>query len=837
MKYRVILSLFTSISISLIQTSAHGESDQTLFYSLTTHQEPMQWINEHHKFLSANPNAVKELSREVLAESLRQGPQVFIRARPILTALLKIYPQPEITEALHPWPWSQGPWVDFVKNYTELNTQESPNPIYKQLDLCYRLNIRTCQADMLYRLGRGGRLLGTDSMASFLKGAPIAKSIGHQTLYLLNQIGLSAYGDDLDEDTEHYRNINLLQEQAKQNKWPEVEAIAKLYLARSLWDNDEAEFSEIIKVLESARRQFNQPTFQIEILMAQAKIEKENGQIASSRASWVNALALLPQTATRQRIEILQNLIASYLETPTQRENDTLQAQSALPYIEALLGIFPSDSIGHLGAQLQHIEALFLTGAPGLSAKLQPLQSQILGLPTKVYWQQQADLAGLLFRLGQPEKAHQIFDGLLNSSLFNERQLIKLMNQSQSIFGKDSARWALKLISSDAFLVRKTAVTQLNNLKPDFLLPEMKTMLHAEDAKIRSNMIQVIWHIQGQAALPDLLPLLQDSDAGVHENLLEALIQANYILPLNALEKELYSTHPNTRNKAFQMLTKHPEGKQKIIALAIENNSQLQEQALRQVGQLNLTEKEYQPFLSLLFSPQPLIKSSVSQLLHSKKPVSLWRPLVHLINQQAQPSHEAIEVLGQWKVPEALKQLTHWAKQSDQQKIAYAYLFAKTPMAGAEQQLLLDLLNKKETLAVRTMAMIGLLPAKQKTAWEHFSDLFKSPSPGNRLPSQNFVYQYPSAISLVPPCLPVSAIENAPIWLANYQENTFLLKHWWLKTPLLLWNGNQCVEPHLFSVKEKKGFKEKLQMLSAHHDLYIHKKAEQFIHALGSTSE
>ena len=127
---------------------------------------------------------------------------------------------------------------------------------------------------------------------------------------------------------------------------------------------------------------------------------------------------------------------------------------------------------------------------------------------------------------------------------------------------------------------------------------------------------------------------------------------------------------------------------------------------------------------------------------------------------------------------------------------------------------------------------MALLPSKNKIAWKNFTAFFNYPSLGKALPQKSRSYQDTPLNAFTPPCVPPSAFETAPLWVNTRQDEFYLLKSWWLRAPKLIWNGNYCMEPHLFSSQEKRQFKAKLQSLDLQKSYSTRRKITSYLKAL-----
>ncbi len=806
----------------------------SLCSALPTHAQTSEAWLEKNKAQLSQPESLKSLSRELLAESLRISPEPAKDTEAILKALLKHYPQPEVQEALQPWPWSKGPMIDMVKTYRALTKQKDPAQVQKLLDLCYREKVRTCQADMLYLQGNDSERSHSERIASFVKGSHIARRLKHQRLYLLHQAGLGAYEEDLYEDTEDYTNLKTVIAQAKQQQFSEVEAVATLNYARYLWE-DAADYKELDNLLETARANIKNPEIQIELLMLHGDIASDEGLKARARSHWNHALALLPPSQKKLRILLLQKLMDSYFHRYRNRTESPEKMLKAKVYGKQLLHLLPEDSPNYFKTRLKYIETLWVTEDPQARSEINQIKRALLSQPAQTRWQEKVELARMLMKTGQHKESQHIVLTLLDSADLTTVQRAKILQESETILNsEETARRALKLMTKEPFEVRKTAVFLLNKLKPVALLPELKALLHHKDHRVRNNAVQVVWYTEGKPSIPDLLPLLQDSNAGVRSNVLQALIKAKHVLPYSQLEKELLSTESKNRSQAVQLLLQQPEGKNKVISFALMTDHPLQETMIAHLFQLKLAKEDLKRALPLLFSENKHIRKQTYNLLRYRhtNTRALWEPLVELVKNTPHYSVEALQLLQSWEAPQATHHLIEWSKQSEKNKINYAYLFASSPIGNPSQQHMVSLLSSGEPTKVRVAATLGLLSSRNKEAWEQFSLFFHAPALGQLLPSPRRSYGQSSLRVPDPPCLPISAFQMAPHWLGSSHSHTALLNQWWWKTPVLIWNGKTCAAPQTFPQNQRAYFKKQLQPFANHRKIRVRKKVQQYLKAL-----
>ncbi|PKL75305.1 MAG: hypothetical protein CVV27_16060 [Candidatus Melainabacteria bacterium HGW-Melainabacteria-1] len=711
-----------------------------------------------------------------------------------------------------------------TKNYAQLLSAPELALLQQQLALCYRLDIKTCQADMLYRLGQQTDLPPQDRLASFQAGQTAGRQAGHLSLEILNQIGAVEYADDADEDEEDQGIEALAKTQA--HHLTQLEALAHVALAKYYWE-DEDELEEALEHLEQARKLWPEPVFHARVLLAQGQFQAANEKSGQSRLSWNQGLALLDGKGPLDlRISLHQLLGESYLQA------DALSM--ALPHLKTLVGLEKAGSPQQLTARIQVMRATHGQDTQQSEEMLRQIKQELKTKSLTGFWLQYLDLTKALSQIGQQAAAAEILQRLLSNQHIKPEQRGRILQESAVFLPEQSARWALKLMSDQEFALRQAAVKTLNSLKPMQLIPELKQLLRSADYRVRNNAVQVLWHTAGHQILPDLAALLQDENPGVRENVLEALIQGKYQLPLNAIELALQDPEPKIVQKAIRLLKNQPQGRQKLFQLAADRQSPLQFMAISSLYGLDLPDDTVAGLLPLLVSEQMEAKYAIQSILFDSKYAHHWPALVKLIEQQPNLNKEAFTVLARWRKPEAVRALHSLAESKTiQQQVAYAYLFSHVPMQAQDARLLQPL-RQSQAVPVRLASMLALMTVNDREAWKQFETLFSEPAlfadiVRDMSQDPNYLFGHNNLPNI--PCLPPAAFTQARIWLeqASKKEDSFLM--FWIQRakPGFIWNGSDCAPLSTLPANTQQAVKQAVIQLMSSQKEFVRSFAKSYL--------
>lgn len=777
------------LTTSLLSTAqAEPNPLASFMHELGSKNDAAGWLRQQEQILRNDSHLARRLSLELLAESLRQGPQPWpVQARATLEALLQIQPQPDIQEALNPNLFTpQTPLRELVQSASVLQQTPSLAGFQEQLNRCYRLNILTCQAEMQYHLGQLEALPGEDRLAAFQAGQESAEKAGHLSLALLNQMSTAMYEDYLDD----YGSDILTEvlKEGQERNLTQIQALGELEWGRYLRDVD-YEPEEAQSHFEKSLSLWSQPSHQAIVYFELGKNQFEDDEDAKARISWNQALALLtPEQDNKLYRQVLEQLSQSYLKSST--------PALAIPYLESLLRTLPAASETQRIQKLRLAEALFAT---------QPTQSYQLvaevnyELKAHAYpdtflsWLQ---MSSFYHRIGQIAVSTDILDKLIQNKALPPEMRIQALQQMVRQFPQAASHRALDLMRSEDQRLREAAVTTLNQLKSLDLLPKLIELLHDSDPRVRGNVIQVIWKTGGVSALPELLSLRNDANPHVRQNLIAALHQdptkAAALLPVATLKEMMQDSDPQNVQKVASILAVTPQGLQTVLDMAVNPSSPQQFPALQTLHTVpRLSENALKQIIPLLASPETGIAHSASGLLSAKGIPTLWPLVVAVIQSKPTHSEAAVNVLRRWQIPEAVRQLKAFATSQDpQSQNIFISLFASIPMPQEDILLIKHFLNPDVRPEQRWPAVTALLRFNYLPAWQQFEQLFAT-LPSEKIMSLQGVWDQQIPI----PCLPPSAFIHAPDWQhvqANQLSSYYIQRLLRATDTLYIWNGSAC---------------------------------------------
>lgn len=780
--------LLTAGLISGVQ--AEPDSLAKFMNELGRQKDPVTWLKQQEANLRSDHTLTRRLSLELLAESLRQGPQPWpVQARATLEVLLQIQPQPDIQEALNPNLFTpQTPLRELIQNADDLQQNPALPALKKQLSLCYRLNILTCQAHMHQRIGQVETLPEKDRLAAFQVGQVEAEQMGHTPLILLNDMGMALVGKN-----RHEGGLSILAKVLETSRilgLNQVEALSQLEWGRYLLYHN-APLETINENFAKSLALWSDTRHQSLVHFEIGNLFSENAQDSRARISWDQALALSNPNSDRiLHLQISEKLAASLLEDGSY--------EIALPHLKNLVEMLPAGSEKQILNKIRLIEAL---------TKTQPEKSNVLindvmaELQTQSYgfsYSNWIELAMTLERIEQPKNASKILENLAMNNELSTSFRLQALQKGEQLFPERAAFWALSLMTSEEFELREAAVNALNRLRPEALVPSLLALLKHPDPRVRGNVIQVLWFTSNEKILSELRILLDDPHPHIRQNLIGAFSYAEAWtlehIPASRLVKLLQPPLTHNHVKVLELLSLSSPGREYLLSMAQNPESDLQAAALDSLtSKIMLTSSQILHIIPILGDHRAPVAFAASNLLSSQENRTHWKEIVRLIQTNPDYYEPALNVLTAWKTPQAVRELRTLVKSQKQEfQKAYINLFDSAPMTDQDADLLMPLLNSQVPEHTRFLAIGALLPLKSPPAWQQFEQLISEPAiEGTMSFSHGLVL-----LNKELPCLPPSAFIHANHWLPNPSDTVELaiLRKRWLQAanPQRIWNGKAC---------------------------------------------